>query len=229
MKQLSVKKNQITSIHSKSFKDMKFLDTLDISFNFLTTLQDELIQSLPTTLKDLIMDKNISIVQTDTSKKIIDLTTTSLQTTSKQFSTDKPLMQSLSMTCNETSPAFVECYNIELVPKPYLVLIPRTAKKDNTAKITGFNLKDVKNLTVLSLMKNSLTTVSLDMFPLEFALKQISFKMNQIQAIDKKFIEKFNNLDLNAFVNNPCVIVENFNKTSNSIKLDQCFKNFEKK
>jgi Leucine-rich repeat (LRR) protein len=91
-------------------------------------------------------------------------------------------------------------------------------------KITDINLKDVENLRKVSLLNHSLTSLSAEMFPQDSVLTQVSFRNNQIKAIDRNFIKMFENPNFSAYANNSCVIMDQAKK----YKLDQCFKNFER-
>jgi Leucine-rich repeat (LRR) protein len=94
-------------------------------------------------------------------------------------------------------------------------------------KIADFNLAEIENFRKLSLMNNNLTVLKAAQLPRNSALLQVSFRNNQIKAIEKKFIGMIKELDVTAYANNPCVKMEKANKVP-VMKLDQCFKTYEK-
>jgi Leucine-rich repeat (LRR) protein len=233
---LNFASNKISSIHSKTFKGMKKLSQLLLSFNPLKVLQVEVFQSLPSKLSYLILsDLALKELPRGAFKNFVNLNILKLDKNNlESFSTiDLELSYCNTLDLSEnrlTTVNFTKLKGLDVMSLRSNNLTSFNAANIGLTscrllllalnKIAAINFADIQKLAILDMSYNCLIKISLEMFPQKFTLDEVSFRFNKLEAIDRKFAEKFKNRD--PFMDNPCAKTEKVNRKT-VVKLNQCF------
>jgi hypothetical protein len=97
-------------------------------------------------------------------------------------------------------------------------------------QLTNFSGNGLKNCKKLNLDKNQLTKIGSNMFDKNIVFDSISFSENQVNQIEKSFLERQNVLNISQYARNPCISsvpmsVQTEDKQMMMENMENCFKN----